>query len=92
MDFITHLPVTKRGFDAIMVVVDHFSKWSIFIPCKTTIDAVATAHLFFNGVICRFGVPQKIISDCDPSFTSLFWDGLFKLLGCKLNLSSAYHP
>ena len=39
MDFITQLPTSARGFDAIFTIVDRFSKHCTFIPCHTTNDA-----------------------------------------------------
>ena len=39
MDFITNLPVTERGFDAVYTVVDRFSKLVMFVPCKSNADA-----------------------------------------------------
>ncbi|KAJ9513865.1 hypothetical protein QJQ45_020944 [Haematococcus lacustris] len=38
------------------------------------------------------GLPEAIISDRDPKFTSDFWTSLFHLTGTRLLLSSAYHP
>jgi hypothetical protein len=38
------------------------------------------------------GMPQSIISDQDPIFTSLFWQDLFRLQGTSLNLSTSYYP
>ena len=78
MDFVTHLPQTARGFDAVFTVVDWFSKLVRFIPCKTTCDAKETACLFFNKWVCRFGMPQKIVSDHDPRFTFMFWTSLMR--------------
>jgi len=37
------------------------------------------------------GMPQSIVSDRDPVFTSLFWRELMRLLGTKLHMSSAFH-
>ena len=42
--------------------------------------------------MCRFGVPSKIVSDRDVKFTSSFWQELFRLLGTRVALSTAYHP
>jgi hypothetical protein len=39
-----------------------------------------------------FGLPQKIISDRDPHFTSHFTRELTKGLGIDQNLSTAFHP
>lgn len=43
MDFITHLPLTERGYDAIFTIVDRFSKLVVFIPMKTTSSAADVA-------------------------------------------------
>jgi hypothetical protein len=31
------------------------------------------AQLFLDRWVSKFGMPEKIISDRDPRFTSLFW-------------------
>jgi hypothetical protein len=38
------------------------------------------------------GVPEIVISDRDPRFTSHFWTALWKELGTKLKMSTSYHP
>jgi transposase InsO family protein len=38
------------------------------------------------------GMPHSIVSDRDPTFTSNFWQELFKLQGTQLHLSTVYHP
>ena len=45
MDFIVQLPVTKVGFDAIVVFVDTFSKMVHLAPTKTMALAPDTAHI-----------------------------------------------
>ena len=92
MDFVTHLPTTPRGYDAIFTIVDRFSKYVTFIPMHTSDTAENVAQLFFNHWICLYGMPKKIISDRDSKFTSAFWQSLMKLLNCKVALSSSYHP
>ena len=37
-------------------------------------------------------MPQSIVCDRDPTFTSLFWKELFRLNGTAFNFSSSYHP
>ncbi|RVW22797.1 Transposon Tf2-8 polyprotein [Vitis vinifera] len=38
------------------------------------------------------GLPELIVCDRDPAFTSKFWEELFRLNGTSFNFSSAYHP
>ncbi|CAI7737760.1 unnamed protein product [Closterium sp. NIES-53] len=92
LDFITGSPPTKAGYDAILVVIDKFSKKGHFIPTHTTARTEETAQLFFRYVISQHGIPTTLISDRDPKFTSNFWKELMSLMGTKLTMSSAYHP
>ena len=50
------------------------------------------AKLFVDHVFHLHGLPEVIISDRDPRFTSKFWKGLFDLLGTDLRFSTAFHP
>jgi hypothetical protein len=92
MDFVTHLPTTSDGYDSLLVVVDRFSKYVELIPTVSTVDAVTTASLVFNNIVCRYGCPSSIVSDRDPRFVSEFWTALWERFGSKLKLSTAYHP
>ncbi|KAJ9531466.1 hypothetical protein QJQ45_006912 [Haematococcus lacustris] len=92
MDFIGPLPATPRGHTMIFTVVDKLSKMIHLIPTTTTATAHDTARLFFDHIFKHHGLPEAIISDRDPKFTSDFWTSLFHLTGTRLLLSSAYHP
>ena len=48
MDFITHLPKTKAGHDALLVVVDYLTKMIILRPTFYTASAVDIAKLFVD--------------------------------------------
>nr|GEW86830.1 putative reverse transcriptase domain-containing protein [Tanacetum cinerariifolium] len=48
--------------------------------------------LYMKEGVTRHGVPVSIISDRDGKFTSLFWQALHKVLGTRLDMSTAYHP
>src|SRR3954454_10081906 len=92
MDFITQLPRTKSGFDAITVFVDTFSKMVHLVPSQTTATAPDTAKIFFDIVFCLHGLPTSIVSDRDAKFTSKFWQSLFHTMGTRLAMSTAFHP
>jgi hypothetical protein len=81
MDLITGLP-KSNGHDAILTIVDHgCSQAAIFLPCSTTITGASIAQLYMEHLFQWFGLPQKIISDRDPHFTSHFARELTKGLG-----------
>src|SRR5207302_8162920 len=92
MDFITQLSPTKKGHDAIFVVVDKLSKTIKAIPTKTTVTAPEVADLFFLHIFRHFGLPSTIISDRDSRFTGKFWQTLWAKLGMKLVISTTFHP
>jgi hypothetical protein len=92
MDFITQLPVTKNGHDAIVVFVDRLSKMVHFAPTTTICSAQGVARLFNHYVFEYHGMPSEPISDRDSRFTSKFWTELARLLGTKLKMSTAFHP
>ena len=72
MDLITHLP-TSEGFDLVFTIVDRFSKYVTFFPCKAIYIASDLDRMFCNHFDCKFGMPQKIVGDWDSRFLSKFW-------------------
>ena len=70
MDFIIDLPLINN-YISIMVVVDQgLSKGVILIPCNKTINAEQAGQLLLDNLYKRFGLLDKIISDCGPQFES----------------------
>jgi hypothetical protein len=91
MDFMVSLPPSK-GFDAIMVVVDRFSKMAHFIPTKDEATAQEMGRLFFSHIFKHHGLPKDIVLDRDLKFTSKFWRALWKRMGSELKMSTSFHP
>ncbi|GAB5489762.1 MAG: hypothetical protein Pars2KO_33320 [Parasphingorhabdus sp.] len=90
-DLVTDLP-ESQGYTAVAVFVDRLTKYVRFAPCNKEITAEQYAQLFMEYVFRHFGLPEVIVSDRDPRFTSHFWKELFRLLHTKLRMSTAYHP
>ena len=89
MDFITELPISN-GFDSIFIVVDQgLSKGVILCPSNKTIG---TIKLYIDNVFIQFGLPDVIISDRGPQFTSNVFNGILDAIGIKHRMSTAYHP
>ena len=91
MNFVVNLP-WSNGFNTIYVVVDRLTKHASFIPTTTGLTAEDFSRLFVQKIICRFGIPESIITDRDPRWTSDFWKGVVKFLKTKMSLSSSHHP
>jgi transposase InsO family protein len=91
VDFIVELP-ESHGYDAIMCVVDSLTKHAHFIPTHTTINAEGTALLFLKEVWKHHGTPRVVVSNRGPQFVATFMHELYKLLGIKLAMLTAYHP
>ena len=70
MDFITGLPVTESGNNAILTFIDRLTKQAHFVPTKTTANAKDTADMYMRSVFRLHGLSKSIVSDRDPRFTS----------------------
>jgi hypothetical protein len=90
-DLVTDLPESD-GFTAVAVFVDRYTKMVHFAPCTKEVTAMEYARLFIDHVFRLHGLPEVIISDRDPRFTSKFWRSLFDMLGTDLRFSTAFHP
>jgi hypothetical protein len=97
VDFITALPEVGNGrdtpiYNAICVFVDKYSKMVHLAPCNKNITAPAFARLFMKEIIRLHGVPQRIISDRDTRFNSVFFRKFTEALNVDLAMSTAFHP
>ncbi|KAF8748128.1 hypothetical protein RHS01_11044 [Rhizoctonia solani] len=90
-DMIVDLP--KDGnHDSILVIVDSFTKYGIFVKCSKKLKAPKLAELFLEHVWKRHGMPEKTVSDRGRVFNNKFLRALYKRLGIDPHFSSAYHP
>ncbi|CDJ53934.1 hypothetical protein EBH_0060520 [Eimeria brunetti] len=99
LDFVTDLPLTTTGHDAILVVVDSLSKMAHFIPAKKSHTAADTVELLADRLIRYHGFPDVLVSDRDPRFQSEMlrtyiqaderaWEGLLPALELAYNTTS----
>ena len=96
MDMITGLPPSadadSKAYDAILVIVDRFTKMAKYFPVRKTIRAVDMAQLFHDRIVYAFGTPASIITDRGSIFTSQFWSSLCFYMKARRRLSTAFHP
>lgn len=92
MDFITNLPPTDAGNDAILVVVDKLTKFVVLVECALTSTSQQVISMLQQRVFCYFGWPKVIVSDRDPRFASDVFSEWAQSRGIALRMSTAYHP
>jgi hypothetical protein len=59
------------------MVVDRFFKYAHFLALRHPYSTITITKAFFDTIVLIHGVPQSIVSDRDPVFTSVLWKGLF---------------
>ena len=91
LDFVEALS-RVGGKSVILTVVDRFSKYCHFIPLAHPYSAESVAQAFFTDIVRLHGMPQSMVSNRDPVFTSKFWRELMRLMSAKLHMTTAFHP
>ena len=73
MNFMTGLPRSSRGHDAIWVIVDRLTKSAHFLPINIRFSLEKLAKLYINEIVRLHGVLVEIPFDRDPRFVSQYW-------------------
>ncbi len=91
IDFVTDLP-HSRNHTTILTVIDRFSKACRLIPLTKLPTAFETAEALMEQVFRFYGLPEDIVSDRGPQFTSRVWSAFCQQLNINVSLTSGYHP
>ena len=96
LDFITQLPpsldTSGRECNSILVIVDRFTKYALYIATSDRLTSDGLATLLCHHIFRMFGVPDGIVSDRGSLFTSHFWASFCWHLATTRRLSTAFHP
>ena len=84
-------PKDRKGYDNVLVVIYRLSKRTYTFLYQKTITAKDTAKLYYVHIFRNYGLPNTIVSDRGPQFTSAFWNELCRILKIKQKLSTARH-
>ena len=86
-------PLSKsNGMDAIVVIVNQFTKMIRLKATMTNVSSEGIAKIHRDDIWKLHGIPRKILSNREPQFASKFMEEFTKVLGTKRQLSIAYHP
>ena len=74
----------------LIVVIEYFTKWIEAEPAQITAHKVQ--HFVWKNIVCRFGVPRRLISDNVTQFASQQLGKLCTEVGIKQVFASVEHP
>ena len=82
---------SKGGFENILVITDHFSRYAQAIPTRNQ-TARTTARALFENFFVHYGFPAKLHSDKAANFESKVIKKLCKVAGVLKTRTTPYHP
>lgn len=80
-----------EGNPVVLTIIDCLGRWCECVVIKST-GALETAEAFLNNWMCRYGVPNVVISDKGPAFWSDIFNRISSLLGITHLRSTVRHP
>jgi transposase InsO family protein len=90
VDILGPFPRAVGGYRYLFVAIDKFTKWSEATPVVSITQGAAVA--FLKSIVCRFGVPSRIITDNGTQFTSRVFQEYCEGIGTRLCFASVAHP
>ena len=90
IDYLT-LETSKGGFQNILVITDHFTRYALAFPTRSQI-ARTTAGVLFNNFIVHYGFPLRIHPDQGANFESQLIKQLCLMAGIQKSRTTPYHP
>lgn len=76
------LPQGKRQVKFLLVAIGYFTKW-VEAKALATITEAKVQNFVWKNIVCRFGIPQTIISDNSRQLNSREFHSFYSNLGIR---------
>jgi len=91
IDILGPFPLAIRQMKYLIVAIEYFTKWIEAEPVAQ-ITAHKVQHFVWKNIVCRFGIPRRLISDNGTQFASQQLRNLCTEIGIKQVFASVEHP
>ncbi|XP_061360017.1 uncharacterized protein LOC133304063 [Gastrolobium bilobum] len=91
MDILGPFLIAIGGVKWLIVAIDYFTKW-IEVEALATILASKIRRFFYGKIICRFGVPNTIVTNNGTQFVDKKFNQVLQDLHIKHRYTSVEHP
>jgi ribonuclease HI len=90
VDILGPFPRAVGGYRYLFVTIDKFTKWPEATPMVNITQGATVA--FLKSIVCRFGVPNHIITNNGTQFTSRIFQEYCEGIDTQLCFASVAHP
>ena len=91
IDILGPFPLATRQMKFLIVAIEYFTKWVEAEPVAH-ITAQKVEHFVWKNIVCRFGIPKRLVSDNGTQFTSHQLRKMCEELKIQQVFASVEHP
>ena len=91
LDILGPFPVRTRQMKFLVIGIDYFTKWVEAEPLAS-ITQQNVKNFIWKSILCRFGVPQVLVSNNGRQFNNALFKDFCEHFGIQNHYSSLAHP